>query len=274
MKLKNILVAFSGSEQSKTALAFAAVMAKENGAHITGILTHGLPAVLFSYGAHLPQTAMDQLEEADKDHRNAVREEFMQAGAGIDSSKLHFLDVFGDADEKLMEIARSFDIVFMGSADKDSNYPHMEVHPDVVARSSGRPVIVVPDGYQADSFNNHVVMAWDGRRAAAHALSNAMCVMGSAGRFTVLNIGKTSEVDAKTGMIMAHLERHGIQADLVHKKRKGGKISKIILETVKEADAGMLVMGAYEHSKIAEDLFGGVTNRILNHAKVPVLMAH
>jgi len=35
-----------------------------------------------------------------------------------------------------------------------------------------------------------------------------------------------------------------------------------------------LAMGAYEHAKLAEDLFGGVTNTVLKKSKVPVLLSH
>ena len=38
--------------------------------------------------------------------------------------------------------------------------------------------------------------------------------------------------------------------------------------------AGILVMGAYEHSKFSEDLLGGVTRDILENADLPLLMSH
>jgi nucleotide-binding universal stress UspA family protein len=33
-------------------------------------------------------------------------------------------------------------------------------------------------------------------------------------------------------------------------------------------------MGAYEHSKFSEDLLGGVTQDILERARLPILMSH
>jgi len=46
------------------------------------------------------------------------------------------------------------------------------------------------------------------------------------------------------------------------------------LAATKDEGAGMLVMGAYEHAKLAEDLFGGVTNTVLKKTKIPVLLSH
>jgi nucleotide-binding universal stress UspA family protein len=46
------------------------------------------------------------------------------------------------------------------------------------------------------------------------------------------------------------------------------------LQECKDRGVGLLVMGAYEHSKFREDLFGGVTNEILQECPVPVLLSH
>jgi nucleotide-binding universal stress UspA family protein len=54
----------------------------------------------------------------------------------------------------------------------------------------------------------------------------------------------------------------------------GGGVAGAILDMVREKGAGLLIMGAYEHSKFAEDLIGGVTKSVLKNCPVPVLMAH
>ena len=44
-------------------------------------------------------------------------------------------------------------------------------------------------------------------------------------------------------------------------------------EAAKEKGA-MLVMGAYGHWRLRERIFGGVTQSVLRHTTVPVLMMH
>ncbi|HZF46292.1 MAG TPA: universal stress protein, partial [Sphingomonadaceae bacterium] len=39
-------------------------------------------------------------------------------------------------------------------------------------------------------------------------------------------------------------------------------------------NAGMLVMGAYGHSRLRENILGGVTRGMLQKAKLPLLLAH
>lgn len=274
MTIKNILVAYTGSKSSHRALNVAMLMARKYDAHLTGVITHGLPTALYSYGSHLPQTAMHQLEEADREHRAIVRKSFHTATIDLNSETTHFLDVFGEADEKLMEVARTYDLVIMGMSDEDSEFQHMEVHPDVVARKSGRPVLVVPSTYEAETLGDTALLAWDGRRAAARAMADAMQIFESKRCVSVLTVGETEDATKTALPIITQLERHNIPCKTIVKERKKRGIAQCILETVEEESAGILVMGAYEHSKIAEDLFGGVTNTVLEKSKIPVFLSH
>ncbi len=272
MTIKNILVSFNGGAPAISALQMALKLAARSEAHITGVLAHGLPNMLYAYGGHVPQAAMDQLEEADKQHRDEVRVKFMEMTSEHPASRVHFQDIYGEADEMLMSAALGYDLVVMGQPEKSPNFPHMEAHADVVARNSGKPVLLVPLGYDAASFNSHVLLAWDGKRAASRAMSEVMKLMAHNAKVSVLCIGEPEAAAKKAQPALLQLERHGFKAKLVRKKAR--KIAKTILATAKEQEVGILAMGAYEHAKLAEDLFGGVTNTVLKKAKMPVLLSH
>jgi nucleotide-binding universal stress UspA family protein len=51
-------------------------------------------------------------------------------------------------------------------------------------------------------------------------------------------------------------------------------MSATLLSAAGEAEADLMVMGAYTHSRLRELVFGGVTYEVLAAADVPVLMAH
>ncbi len=274
MTIKNILVAYNGSKSAERALGVAMLMARKYDAHLTGIITHGLPNVLYSFGGHMPQSVMQQLEDADREHRAEVKKNFEMATRDLNTEKTHYMDAYGDADTRLNELARTFDIVIMGSADNDSEFQHMEVHPDVIARNSGRPVLVVPASYETEELNERAVLAWDGQRAASRAMSDSIQILQSKTEVAVLTIGEADDFETKLQPILENLQRHGIPSHPVLKARGRDSIAKIILNVVEEEGAGILVMGAYEHRKLREDLFGGVTNTILSKSKVPVLLSH
>ena len=52
------------------------------------------------------------------------------------------------------------------------------------------------------------------------------------------------------------------------------EVGDALLSSLSDYGADMLVMGAYGHSRLRERVFGGVTQTILDHMIVPVLMSH
>ncbi|HEY9132866.1 MAG TPA: universal stress protein [Dyella sp.] len=51
-------------------------------------------------------------------------------------------------------------------------------------------------------------------------------------------------------------------------------IGPTLLDAVAENHADLLVMGAWGHSRFNEWVLGGATRYVLQHARLPVLMAH
>jgi nucleotide-binding universal stress UspA family protein len=174
----------------------------------------------------------------------------------------------------LPERARCYDLVVMTRHAAEVGREHAEIRPDVVALRGGRPVITVPET-GADSLPGHVLLAWDGKRAATRALGDLLQVLGGAGRVTVLTVAARPEAPPEAGDdVMGLLGRHGIAAERLHRPPSRHGVTRTILDACTETGAGMLVMGAYEHSKFTEDLWGGVTRDILGEARIPVMMSH
>jgi nucleotide-binding universal stress UspA family protein len=48
----------------------------------------------------------------------------------------------------------------------------------------------------------------------------------------------------------------------------------VLLSPTADLGTDMIVAGAYHHSHLREELFGGVTRDLLDHMTVPVLMSH
>ena len=51
-------------------------------------------------------------------------------------------------------------------------------------------------------------------------------------------------------------------------------VADVITRHARDRNAGLLVMGAYSHSRLREALLGGATRHMLERAEIPVLMAH
>jgi nucleotide-binding universal stress UspA family protein len=279
MAIKNILVAYNGSKASDAAVRMGLLMAGKYDAHLTGVLAHGMPQVLSSAGPWLTERLSEQLSEIIERTKAEIYEGISArfnelAAASNRTGKCHWHDIYGSADATIAEIARRFDITLIGEFSVIPGEEQVMLRPDIVALQSGRPVMIVPADYEVAELQEHAVLAWDGKRAAARALSDAMLILETKTLVTVLTIGHDGPEREITGVnISAHLDRHGIKTEFV-KLPRNGSVGTMITGFCRERDVGLLVMGAYEHSKFSEDLIGGVTNDVLKTTTVPVLMSH
>lgn len=278
MTIKNILLSYNGLPSSEAALRVALKMAEKYDAHLTGVLSHGPSRMSVALGPWVTPDLLESIRENEIAMRDKISAGFRAGVAQAEKDrpgKYHWFDLGGDADESLMQAARFYDIVVMGQYESDAETAHLCPHPDTIALKSGRPVLIVPNGFEPAGMNGHAVLAWDGGRAAAVAMADAMPMMENKSIVTVLTVGDGEASRRREGMdVVAHLARHGVMTDWKNVPRNGGGISGAILDMVEEKDAGLLIMGAYEHSKFTEELIGGVTKEVLRRSKVPVLMSH
>lgn len=73
--------------------------------------------------------------------------------------------------------------------------------------------------------------------------------------------------------IARHLARHDFAVE-VHREVSGGLFVSDVLEQFALADgADLLAIGGYAHSRVREIFLGGVTRDLIEHARVPVLLA-
>jgi nucleotide-binding universal stress UspA family protein len=276
MSIKSLLVAFSGDAASCSALRLAMAMSRKHGAHLTGVVWHGPNPIESRYRAYLNRDVVEMLAKRETEEIAAIKVDFESRVkvAGL-ADRSEFLDLQGVSDFSLAERARGYDIVVISRQAAEAGREHFSVRPDVIALRSGRPVVVVPPDYASDVLNEHALVAWDGKRAAARALGDAMHILETKSRVTVLTVGEPEDTPTAHGDdVMALLARHGIPAERLVKPASRGGIARTILDSCREVGAGLLVMGAYEHSKFSEDLLGGVTRDILGQSAIPILMSH
>jgi nucleotide-binding universal stress UspA family protein len=176
------------------------------------------------------------------------------------------------AGELIASRARTYDLTIL-LCHPDSP-DHALLEEEVLFRSGG-PVVVLP----ADDGPVHlstVAVAWDGSRAAARALRDALGVLGRAGRIVILTAGEEKSIPPRSVTdVLTLLKAHGISAEhravpLAADITIGDALQ---LAAIAE-DAGLLVMGAYGHSRMREFVLGGATKSALLTPRLPLLMSH
>ncbi len=277
MAIKNILVAYNGTPAADSALKLGLLMAKKYSAHLTGVFAQGVPEAFESAAPYLTQGLANQFREislnAQKQARETVANRFREIVGSLDADNLHWLEVYGSGDSSIIEIARCFDVTVLGQLAADAEKRHSDLHPDVIALMSGKPVLIVPRGYETAALGDRAALAWDGKRACSRAMSDAMQILETKASVQVLSVGDVPACTTPSASITIHLDRHGIPSEEIRLKRQGS-IAKTLLDHCDKAGVDLLVMGAYEHSKFSEDFIGGVTNDVLRSAKIPVFMSH
>ena len=241
---------------------------------LTGVVWHGRAFLETRYRGFLSSEVISTLRTRDAEILSEIRSDFDERifAEGLQGQS-SFLDLDGGSDSSLAECARAYDIVVMGNRAAAFGREHFEARPDVVALRSGRPLVLVQKDYLPAEINEHAVIAWDGKRAAARALGDALQILDTKSKVTVLTVGNT-RIRPSASDIIVLLRRHGIEAEAFARPASRGGVAQTLMEVCKEIGAGLLVMGAYEHSKFSEDILGGVTQDIFNEAHLPVLMSH
>lgn len=273
MSVKNILAVYSGLESKKSGLLYAIKLANLTGAWITGALGHdGKPIAEERFKSRLPSYILKEIHEIDVKHIEDIVNRFettLKEHDLLDRST--FYDLEKSEVKDMSALARAFDLVIMGPHSKDEKDSHLSAYPDRVALQSGRPVLIVPNDYVSEDLASHALVAWDGKRASARALADAMSILENKPKLTILSVGEKPLPG--TDILLTSLERHGADANLLM-KRVNFSIANTILETAEEINSQLIVMGAYEHSKFAQDIFGGVTHSVIKETKIPVLLSH
>lgn len=142
--------------------------------------------------------------------------------------------------------------------------------------STGRPLLLLGDEtFDPDSIKSMSV-AWDGGAEAASAAQLALPLLKMAKDIHVVMVDpEPLENGGQCGDDLAvYLARHELNVTVDRIPNEVRTVGQALLEHAVDTDAGLLVMGAYGHSRIREWLLGGATQEILNTADLPVLMAH
>lgn len=276
MSIKNILVAFNGSDSSEAALHTALLMHDKYGCHITGLMVHSGQREKLSAHSWVPENVRETIAKRVSEIEGEIEAQFRAlAEPGVAAGQLHWISLFGNSDATVAKYARLYDVTLVGRYDAIEGQAHLELHPEDIALRSGRPVLVVPRGHRPEGIHETAVIAWDGQRAATRAVTDAMQILETKQRVDVLSIEDGSVRGPLEGIDVATaLARHDITVERVRRPGSKRRTGEEILAYCQEVSAGLLVMGAYEHSVFRERLLGGTTHHILRHAKLPVLISH
>ncbi|MGQ3676392.1 universal stress protein [Xanthobacter sp. TB0139] len=275
--IRDILVNLTEGVEKDAACDFAASMALRFHAHLTGVSV--------SYEIDVPPFYMGALPTDFIEAQFRENEEAAKKAAARFSQKVSALNVphevqtltasLGVAAQQFLEMSRLYDLTIVSQPNPDKPGPE-EVIAENVLMDSGRAVLVVPYEQVEPFKGERILLAWDGGRAAARALAEAMPLLNQASTIDVLRVGgDADESRVSVEELERHLSRHELKVQ-VHTiaLESGQSVSGVIMEQARTLGSDLVVMGGYGHSRLREMVLGGVTREIFTSMSVPVLMAH
>jgi nucleotide-binding universal stress UspA family protein len=275
--IRDILVNLSYGTSQDGVSNYALSVAKTFGAHIVGT-AFAYPVMASGVGLGLPANFIRAQQAGAQERAESVAvafdEETRRAGVSAETRRIEA--GIGDVPTQFAHIARRFDLSIIGQFERDRGHPTTNIVIEAALFESGRPVLIVPF-IQKDRLKlDHIMVCWDGSRAAARAVGDAMPFLTRSGKASIVvaDIQSAKSADLPGADIATHLTRHGVNVTL--ERIPVGKIdvSNAILSYAADTYPDLIVMGGYGHSRLREFILGGTTRGMLASMTKPTLMSH
>ncbi|MGO4387812.1 universal stress protein [Microvirga sp. 2YAF29] len=274
--IKDILVHLDGSSEDDIRLEHGQALASAGRAHLTGIYTNLLPelnmAMPMDGGAAAIQV-LTELEERARQEGDATAKRLTERLASLQvPSELRRLDeTYNALSARVVEQARCADLFIATRPLGEASALEWSDLVETVLFGSGRALLLVPPGRHRQGPIQTVLVAWNGSRESARALREGLDFIGEAKRTVVLIVDPSPDAAAS---VKAHLARHGIVAEIATAQSEDRRVADVILDEARSVSADLVIMGAYGHTRLREQIFGGATRDMLAASDSPVLVAH
>jgi nucleotide-binding universal stress UspA family protein len=279
--MKTILVPTQNVPTMGSTLETAVVLAQRTGAYIEGIpLWFGVPEFVV---AELASGFSMEIYRARRDEETEgarkLFEAFMQ-DHGIPSAKttddrpwFGWFDAVAPGESLVGSHGRTFDVVVMSRPDADTAAPYNRAIESALFES-GRPVLLSPPAAPKQIATN-IMIHWNGSTEQARANAFAMPLLRMAQRVTVLTVrGGQGVPGPSADQVRKQLRYNGIAAEQLSVDADGRGTGEAVLAAAAKEGCDLLIKGAFTRNRLRQMIFGGATSHIMQHANLPVLMAH
>ncbi|MDC0660764.1 universal stress protein [Leisingera sp. SS27] len=270
------------ADTSDATITAAAEAAQAQDAYLACLLLDSLPArPYFVYSATgfgaaaMPADWVDHLRDARQAAESRAAEVNDLLTRNICSGDVHYAVCAGaDIRQLCAQRAKTCDFAQFADDLRDRDDIFRDALHGLLFQS---PVPVIVNGSPFASCNR-VFLAWDSSLAASRAAHLALPWLRRAEE-VVIGCFESSASDQRDGEdpgtdAAAWLCHHGCNVTVSQFPGGGQDVGHGILQRAREAGAGLVVMGAYGHSRMREAVFGGTTRTMSEQTELPVLFAH
>jgi nucleotide-binding universal stress UspA family protein len=276
MTYKTVMVALAVGQPNDGRLEIAAELAERFGARVIGIAAAEFSPPLYFMEGQPAQRLVDQGWTAVKNRVKDLEGEFRAAmqNRGLEVEWRCAEDF---PTRFVVRQARACDILVVGEAARGALSDRFaQVNPSDLVMQVGRPLLVVPETCNWLDLRS-VLVAWKDTAEARRAVSDALPLLQKSTEVTLVEIveheGDRTAALLRVGDVTAWLARHGVVASQ-HVPEQRGDAAAQLERIASELGAGVVIAGAYGHSRLSEWILGGVTRRLVNPSNRCSLLSH
>jgi nucleotide-binding universal stress UspA family protein len=271
--ISTILVGTDGSEAAAVAERYGVGLAARLKARVAGIsiIEDRLTRALRDDGLGLSPPPLDSLAKYLRERADAAGRRLSEA-ARTASVEIAFETAEGIADDGVIERSQQADLVVVGRDGQDIDFRTGLIGSTVngVIRKAATPTLVVPGGAQ---LSGPILLAFDG--SPGSRIGAKLAVQLATRLAEPIHVF----VDSKDkGRAIARFEEvRGLVGSLPVPVREIsstlGRPDVKIIDSAREAHAGMIVMGAYGRNRITDYFLGSNSAAVVRTSPVAVLLA-
>ena len=286
MDIRQILVPVTGTDAGLPGLDAAFEVGRYLGAHVEALHARRNARETLAYigegmtGAMIEEliTTAEQesetlVQRAEKDFAAACEgANFERTDArGEDNGSTAYLRIeVGREEDLLATRGRVADLIVVTRADKSAEAP-VRTTLEAAVLESGRPVFVAPPNGIAKPMTG-VAIGWNGSAEAARAVGHAMPFLVKAEQVAVISVEEGVRPGPSADDLVEYLAWHGVAASTDALMADYRLTGEAILTEAMAIEAGLLIMGAYTHTRLRRMIFGSATEYMFGEADIPVVM--
>jgi len=277
MGYKTIMVHLQPGQSNAGLLRIAEDVADRFQARLIGVAVSQPMRPMYNEG-YLPVGLVEDDRRNLEQQMQATEAEFRAAmaarGGDLDWRSTITLNPMPDY---LADVARNADLVMTGIDHTASSFDGSLGGTGELVMQLGRPLLVVPATLGKLKLKlERVVIAWKDSRESRRAAFDALPLLKRAAHVAVVELAEEDDLPAARSHlrdVVAWLRRHGVEAEPIAATSTNG-VSDQLIAIAKDQGAGVVVAGAYSHSRLREWALGGVTRELLLGREQCSLLSH
>jgi nucleotide-binding universal stress UspA family protein len=275
MTYATVMVSLALDESNEARLEAAGQIAERFDSGIVGIAAAQFsPPVYFTSGEQA-QNLIDQGQALIKKRMSELEVQFREATKNR-AKYVEWRCAIDFPARYILQEARCADIIVSGGQSNALSDPFALASPKDLVMQAGRPLLIAPDNVSWLDLRS-VLMAWKDTPEARRAIAYSLPMLRKAKEVTVAEIVEAgdnrSAAVSRVRDVVAWLSRHGVSASEVVPE-DGGDVIAQLDAIAANVGAGVVVAGAYGHSRFRELILGGMTQHLMTQSSRCVLLSH